>query len=141
MVHQSIVLEDEVFTVDISLSGMYFNNLKSYMEESPSLEAQTALTDVELLYLEKNQAEKLRLESHAFCYIYSKSWENVHLEREKRSYMLQTKNAYKRFEIFMNTNPNARRYLEEVPQKLIAEYINLTPETFSRVKKDFFLRN
>ena len=141
IVHQTILLEDDLITVDISLSGMYFNNLTSYLEENPSLETQTALTDVEILYLEKNEAEKLRLENHAFCYIYSRSWENVHHEREKRSYMLQTKNAYKRFELFMSTNPNAKRYLAEVPQRIIAEYLNLTPETFSRVKKDFFQKN
>jgi hypothetical protein len=78
---------------DISLSEMYFNNLKSYLEETPSVEIQTAITDVEVLYLTKEQAEKLRYENHAFCYIYiyAKSWEKTHLEREKRSYLLQKK--------------------------------------------------
>lgn len=141
MVHQTIMIDGEIFTVDISLSGMYYNNLKSYLEESPSIETQTALTDVDVLFLEKEAAEKLRYENHAFAYIYSKSWEKTHLEREKRSYMLQSKNASKRFEIFMNTNENAKRYLGEVPQRIIAEYLNLTPETFSRVKKNFFKKN
>ena len=53
--------------------------------------------------------------------------------------MLQNKNAYNRFDIFMKTNENAKRYLEEVPQRIIAEYLSLTPETLSRVKKEFLL--
>jgi CRP-like cAMP-binding protein len=140
IVHQEIMIEDEIFTTDISLSEMYFNNLKSYLEETPSVEIQTAITDVEVLYLTKEQAEKLRYENHAFCYIYSKSWEKTHLEREKRSYLLQKKNAFKRFELCMQTNQNANRYLQEVPQKLVANYLNLTPETFSRIKKEYFLK-
>jgi hypothetical protein len=38
IVHQEIMIEDEIFTTDISLSEMYFNNLKSYLEETPSVE-------------------------------------------------------------------------------------------------------
>jgi hypothetical protein len=55
--------------------------------------------------------------------------------------MLQNKNAFKRFELFINTNENTKKYLEEAPQRIIAEYLNLTPEIFSRVKKDFFRKS
>jgi DNA-binding Lrp family transcriptional regulator len=41
----------------------------------------------------------------------------------------------------MNTNANAKRYLEEAPQRIIAEYLNLTPETLSRVKKAYFRKS
>ncbi len=141
MVHQTVIIDGDIFTVDITLSGMYFNNLKSYLEESPSIEIQTALTDLDIVYIEKEAAEQLRYENHAFCYIYSKSWEKTHLEREKRSYMLQSKNAVKRFELFIDTNEYAKRYLEEVPQRIVAKYLNLTPETLSRVKKAYFKKN
>jgi CRP-like cAMP-binding protein len=141
IVQQTILIDDELFTTDISLSGMYFNNLKSYLEETPSIETQIAITEVEVLFTFKEEAEKLRYNNHAFCYIYAKSWEKTHLEREKRSYLLQNKNAYKRFELFMQTNEYANRYLQEVPQKIVASYLNLTPETFSRVKKEYLLKN
>jgi signal-transduction protein with cAMP-binding, CBS, and nucleotidyltransferase domain len=91
MVHQTVIIGNEIFTVDISLSGMYYNNLKSYLEESPSIEVQTALTDLDILYIEKEAAEQLRYENHAFCYIYSKSWEKTHLEREKGRTCFKTK--------------------------------------------------
>jgi hypothetical protein len=77
------MIEDEIFTTNISLSEMYFNNLKSYLEETPSVEIQTAMTDVEVLYLTKEQAEKLRYENHAFCYIYAKSWGKTHQKVKK----------------------------------------------------------
>jgi DNA-directed RNA polymerase specialized sigma subunit len=40
----------------------------------------------------------------------------------------------------MQTNQNANRYLQEAPQKLVANYLNLTQETFSRIKKEYFLK-
>jgi CRP-like cAMP-binding protein len=84
IVHQEIMIEDEIFTTDISLSEMYFNNLKSYLEETPSVEIQTAITDVEVLYLTKEQAEKLRYENHAFCYIYIRNLGKKHILNEKK---------------------------------------------------------
>lgn len=140
-IHQYILIDGEVFTIDISLSDMYFNNYKSYLEETPSIETQVALTDTHVLYMEKKDSEKLLLKSHPFCYIYMKSWERTHLEREKRSWVLQNKDAQKRFELFMTTNGNAKRFLEEISQKKITEYLSLSPETFSRVKKAYFQNN
>lgn len=58
MVHQTIIIDREVFTIDISLSGMYCNNLKSYLDESPSIETQTALTNIDIVFLEKKSFRK-----------------------------------------------------------------------------------
>jgi hypothetical protein len=59
------------------------------------------------------------------------------LEREKRSLVLQYKNAYKKFELFLLSIAKSEDFLKEVPQKLIANYLSLTPETYSRVKKKY----
>lgn len=136
-IHQYVIIEENLFTIDFSLLGMSYNNFTSYMEGSPSNQIQEAITDVDILYFEKNDIEKLLLESQPFCYIYTKLFEQVHLEREKRSLLLQHNNAYKRFELFLNTITKSKAFLEEIPQKLIANYLGMTPETFSRVKKEY----
>lgn len=136
-IHQYTIIEDNLFTIDFSLSGMSFNNFTSYMEESPSKQIQEALIDTEIIYFEKIDIEKLLLNSHPFSFIYTKLFEQVHLEREKRSLILQHKNAYKKYELFLNTISKSKRFLEEVPQKLIANYLGMTPETYSRVKKTY----
>lgn len=138
VIHQFVIIDDESFTIDISLAGMSFNSFTSFIEETPSNQVQEAITDSEILYLEKKDSERLLLESPSFCYIYSKLYEQVHLEREKRSLLLQHKNAGKRFELFMDTIQKSDRFLNEVSQKLIACYLSLTPETYSRVKKDYY---
>lgn len=138
VVHQFVIIDDENFTIDISLPGMSFNNFTSFVEETPSNQIQEVISDSEILYLEKKDSEKLLIESPSFCYIYSKLYEQVHLEREKRSLILQHKNAEKRFELFLETIQKSNRFLNEVSQKLIASYLNLTPETYSRVKKSYY---
>jgi CRP-like cAMP-binding protein len=93
VVHQYVIIEDDLFTIDFSLSGMSYNNFTSYVENLPSNQIQVALTDVEIIFIEKAAAEKLLIENHYFCYIYTKLYEQVHLEREKRSLLLQHKDA------------------------------------------------
>lgn len=136
-IHQYTIIEDNLFTIDFSLAGMSFNNFTSYMENSPSDQVQEALTDSEIIYFEKEDIDKLLLQSHPFSIIYTKLFEQVHLEREKRSLILQHKNAYKKYELFLNTISKSKRFLEEVPQKLIANYLGMTAETYSRVKKTY----
>ncbi|OQD41909.1 Crp/Fnr family transcriptional regulator [Croceivirga radicis] len=136
-IHQYVTIEGELFTIDFALEGMSFNNFTSYMENSPSNQVQEALTDTEILYFEKEDIEHLLLQSHPFSYSYTKLFEQVHLEREKRSLLLQHKNAYKKYELFLTTIPKAKIFLEQVPQKLIANYLGITAETYSRVKKEY----
>ncbi|WP_276165777.1 Crp/Fnr family transcriptional regulator [Zobellia alginiliquefaciens] len=136
-IHQYTIIEDNLFTIDFSLTGMSFNNFTSYMENSPSNQIQEALTDSEIIYFEKEDIDKLLLLSHPFSFIYTKLFEQVHLERERRSLILQHKNAYKKYELFLITISKSKRFLEEVPQKLIANYLGMTAETYSRVKKTY----
>lgn len=141
IIHRTIKIDNQIFTLDISLAGTGMCSLKSYLEKSPSLETQKALSDTDILYFERETIEKLTHENHAFSYISSKFRDTIYLEKDKRLYLLQKKNACDRFEFFMNTNKNAKIYLKEVPQHIIAEYLNLTPETLSRVKKKYFKEN
>lgn len=138
IIHQFVIIEDETFTIDISLPGMSFNNFTSFVEETPSNQIQEVIADSEIIYLEKKDSEKLLIETPSFCYIYTKLYEQVHLEREKRSLILQHKSAEKRFELFLETIQKSNRFLNEISQKLIASYLNLTPETYSRVKKTYY---
>jgi len=138
IVHQYVWMKEKVHTVDIKLSGMSFNGLKSYVEESPSLEIQEAITDVVLVSFAKKDFEEL-MKQHLFCFMYMKSIEQIFVIRENRTILLQHNSASERFRIFMDTDLNANRLLLEAPQKLLANYLTMAPETFSKVKKEYFL--
>ncbi|HKK59946.1 MAG TPA: hypothetical protein VJ937_10740 [Salinivirga sp.] len=130
-------IDGEIFTINISLPGMLFNSLDSYLLEKSTSVIQETISDVEILYLEKVDAEQLMLKNNIFCYIYAKLFEQVLSAREQRTLMLQYKDASKRFNHFINLIPEAKLYLQEVPQKLIARYLGLAPETFCRAKNQY----
>ncbi len=137
IVHIYAFVDGEVFTVNISLPGMLFNSLDSYIYIRPTYEIQEIVADAEILCLEKKYAENLLKQNNTFCYIYAKLFEQVLNMREQRTLLLQYKSASKRFEHFVHNIYNAERYLQDVPQKLVAQYLGLAPETYCRAKKQF----
>jgi DNA-directed RNA polymerase specialized sigma subunit len=50
---------------------------------------------------------------------------------------LQHKDAGKKYELFLKTIEKSKIFIEEIPQKLIANYLGMSPETYSRVKKEY----
>lgn len=137
IVHMYTFLDGEAFTINISLPGMLFNSLDSYIYSQPTNDIQEAVTDVEIIYLEKKNVEILLKQNNSFCYIYAKLYEQVLNTREQRTLLLQYKSAHKRYNHFIHNIANAERYLLEVPQKLVAHYLGLAPETYCRIKKQF----
>ncbi len=139
--HLYTYIDGEVFTINIAIAGMLVNSLESYISNRPSNDRQVAISDLEVLYLEKRDIEKLMHNNNTFCYIYAKLFESVLNEREQRTLLLQYKSASKRFEYFLKTIVNAQRYLQEVPHKLVAQYLGLAPETYCRIKNQYLKSN
>lgn len=141
MVHHYVVFEGETMTVDLSLPGMNFKNYFTSVDNNKSEYMHRALTDLLLLYIEKRDLYGLLMSSKIFSCIHAKMHEHFNLEREKRAFILQNKSAFRKFELFISTMTNAEMLIKEVPQKLIASLLGLTPETYSRVKKTYFKAN
>ncbi len=139
-VHQYIYDRDEQITINISPSGLTFNSLKSYKLGTPSVEIHEALTDVELLYIEKDDLEKLLEESYVFRLFLYRVYENVLLDRENRMFLLQHKSPTKRFELFIETVERAEWLLNKVKDKYIASYLNMTPQQYCREKSKYLKR-
>lgn len=115
------------FSFDGSFSGVY----DSYLKQTPSHYFLEALTDSRLLRMHFDDYEKL-----FSCYPEFNEWGRiVHQElligRVQREVELITMTAKERFDCFMKRCPPA---LLQVPQKYLASYLNMTPETFSRMR-------
>lgn len=121
----------------VSIAQRVFNSYSSYYLGIPSNETHEALTDVDILYMAKPDAEKLLKTDHAFCYIYAKLSEYILLVREQRAKLLLHKSAAKRFELFLEQHNDYMKLENEVPQKVIASYIGISPESYCRVKSQY----
>ncbi|XOV67415.1 MAG: Crp/Fnr family transcriptional regulator [Fluviicola sp.] len=116
------------FSFDGSFSGIY----DSFLKQSPSHYFLEALTDSRLLRITKSQYDSL-FELYPEFNVWGRL---VHQElligRVQREVELITMDAKERFDIFMKRCPEK---LLAVPQKYLASYLNMTPETFSRMRK------
>lgn len=141
IVHQYILEDTNEVTINLAIAGMTFNSFISYTFETPSDQIQRAMTNVNLVYIEKHQVEKLLNICPKFCYVTLKKFEEVHAKREVRAFILQQKSARRRIELFIESEPKAKEYFQMVPQKYIASYIGLSQEAFSRAKGQYLNTN
>lgn len=115
------------FTFDGSLSGVY----DSLLTRTPSKYDLLALSDSELLGI--NYEDYLRLFDLASGF---EKWfrlfnQSILFGRHSREVELLTLNASERYRAFMKRCPDQ---LKEIPQKYLASYLNMKPETFSRLR-------
>jgi CRP-like cAMP-binding protein len=122
-------------TTNLTPAGLPFNSLKSYLEESPSMEVQEAITDVTLLSLQKQDLEALVHKSHEFSQLMYRIHENILLDRENRMFLLQYRNPSKRFRLFHENVERSRGLIGCTPDKFLASYLNMTPQQYSREKR------
>jgi len=137
-VHQYNLVGSNEVTNNIAIEGMAFSSFISYANQTPSKQIQRAMSDVSLVYLEKRQIEQLVTTCPNFSYVVFKKLEQVHLRREIRAFILQQNGALRKFEMFMNNEPQAEHYARRIPQKYIASYIGLSQEAYSRAKSQFY---
>jgi CRP-like cAMP-binding protein len=115
------------FSFDGSFSGVY----DSFLKERPSHYFVEALTASELIRISKEHYD-------AFFSFYPEMnvWGRIaHGEiligRVQREVELITMSAQQRFEVFIRRCPEP---LKQIPQKYLASYLNMSPETFSRLR-------
>ncbi|RCW38962.1 Crp/Fnr family transcriptional regulator [Marinilabilia salmonicolor] len=137
VVHQ-FIYDELTVTTNLTPQGLPFNSLQSYMEKSPSLEVHEAITDVQLLYMEKEDQERLSKTDPEFCYLWLKIYENILLDRENRMYLLQHRSPQKRFRLFQEKVARCNWLLGGTPDKYIASYLNMTPQQYSKEKRIYY---
>ncbi|MDY0781458.1 Crp/Fnr family transcriptional regulator [Tenacibaculum sp. IB213877] len=134
VVHQFFYDEDVPITTNITPKGLPFNSLKSYINKTPSQEIQEAITDVEILSIEKKDLEMLAQKWAEMGFVLYRIHEYILLDRENRMSLLQYRNPSKRFQLFHEIVGRSNLMLESTPDKFIASYLNMTPQQYSKEK-------
>lgn len=116
------------FSFSPSPSGVY----DSFVTCKPSSLFFETLTDSELLLLNRRDFENLSNDP-GFIHWRASFAEHVLFGRLKRELEITTLSAKERFDAFAQRRPDA---LINIPQKYIASYLNMTPETFSRLRAE-----
>lgn len=117
------------FSFDGSFSGIY----DSFLKSSPSHYYLEALTPSKLLKINIEQYEKLFDYYPEFNLWGRIAHQELLIGRVKREVEFITLSAKERFESFMERCPEP---LKQIPQKYLASYLNMSPETYSRLRAE-----
>jgi CRP/FNR family transcriptional regulator, anaerobic regulatory protein len=122
----------------IKAEGEFVVSISSFYPQLPSTQYIHAIEDTQawsILHRELFDIYRRHLE---FSYIGLVLTIPVLVEWDERLHTLQTMNSMQRFEWFMQRHSNLIYRTPGVQNKYIASYLGMTPETFSKVKREYF---
>lgn len=125
---------DRERTFAFALPGTIFYNKYSFVKNLESYYHVDLWGDSELIVISRANWQKLVSECHeAALWMLSYVQEELFFQEYKNAHIYNG-NAAERFKSLLCLRPEL---LREVPQKILASYLGITPEYFSRLKKRF----
>lgn len=110
----------------------FITDLSSFNDSSKTKKFQESLSDIELLTINKDSFKKLLNEYDCGKSFIDLSFQRLLKNKELFEYNRITKSPEKLYnELFIYR----QNWLEKIPQYHIASYLNITPETLSRIRK------
>ena len=116
----------------ISLPHDFTTSLRSFILQIPSIENLQAVTDCELIVLDKKAFDYLIQKNEAFKTFYIKALEYNYITVEDRVFSLIEKSAEERFQWMAKTQ---LRFIQQVPVMFTASMLGITPRHLSRLRK------
>ncbi|KGK28665.1 Crp/Fnr family transcriptional regulator [Cellulophaga baltica] len=110
----------------------FITDLSSFNTDSKTKKYQEALSDIELLAIDKSNFRNLLNEYDCGKSFIDLSFQRLLKNKELFEYNRITKSPEELYNELFIYKPN---WLEKIPQYHIASYLNITPETLSRIRK------
>lgn len=121
-------------TIKIVFENSYLTAYDSFLKRRPSKYSIQALTDLTIWRSSYENLQKI-YEIPLGNVIARKSTEALYLEKSERELSLLLDTAEERYISLFEKN---RNLIKKVPLKYIAEYIGITPQALSRIRKRIF---
>lgn len=105
----------------------------SFFTQTPAAESIQALTACKVLALESSNLQEIYESFPEFNYHTRIITEQYFYKLEQRLYMLRRQSGLDKYRYFLD---NYSAILKDIPQKYIASFLNIAPETLSRIRRE-----
>ncbi len=122
---------DKEITSRIMYTGHIVISPGSFFTQTPATESIETLADCAVAKLSFNDLQDIYKRFPEFNYHTRLITEQYFYKQEQRLYMLRKHDAAAKYNFFLE---NYADYLKDIPQKYIASFLNIAPETLSRTR-------
>ncbi len=123
----------EEITRDITPLHSFATALPSFVSQTPSFEIISAITDCELISIQKDDLEFLYSNFPKWERLGRRIIEEMFVESQRRIYSFITETAEARYNKLVNQYPDMIR---NVPLKFIADFLGIKLQSLSRLRKN-----
>ena len=121
-------------TLMFGLEDWWISDLYSFLTETPSMINIEALENTEVICIEKAKLENLYKSIPKFERLMRILFQNAFVAQQQRILESISLSAEKKYSNFIKKYPSLE---QRIPQTLIASYLGMTPETLSRIRKQW----
>ncbi len=132
VIREYYAVPDKEININFYTKPQFINDLSSFIHNSPTKKYQESLTSIELLVIDKSVFHQLLEKYQCGKSFIDLSFQKILKQKELLEYNRITKTADELYQELLIYKPH---WLEKVPQYHIASYLEITPETLSRIRK------
>lgn len=125
---------DNEHVLMFATEGWWISDLYSFLTGSPSTMNIEALEDTDVICIAKESLENLYAKIPKMEKLMRILFQNAFVAQQQRILASISQTAEERYNNFINKYPSLE---QRVPQTLIASYLGMTPETLSRIRKQW----
>lgn len=123
--------EEEV-TYCFTFENNFVTAYSSFISQEKTAENIQALTDIEMLVINKEQINRLEDQGRNWLLLFKTLAEQEYIKMEKRIFLLQKEDAEIRYQNLLKNRP---QYLQLIPLQYLASYLGITQRHLSRLRK------
>jgi CRP-like cAMP-binding protein len=137
LLHVFFVVDGNERTCRFFFENMWYTDFSSFINENVSEENFQALLDSEIIQITKEDIENLYVKYPRMERIGRLLAEQAFIEIQNRNKLLTTETPEYRYLRLVEEHPHL---VDKIPQYYLASYLNIQPESLSRIKKRVLLR-